>query len=192
MYEAEIYLENLRKRFYPRIYTVFFITLAVFILSIAVSYLLFCKYCANLSCTVLPSGENNLLKSILVSRLPTVAAAVILILSVCTMYNRGIIVLLSLWRGISLGGFVSLASGGLIIGLSRYWVWGIALNIIESTVLLIFCAYSETYSEAVNVLRANGAGEYSSALMTEFVKCALVFGGVMILCASASELLILC
>lgn len=191
MYEAEIYLENLRKRFYPRIYTVFFISLAVFIVSIAASYLLFCKFCANLSCTVLPSGENDLLKSILVSRLPTVAAAAILILSVCTMYNRGIIVLLSLWRGISLGGFVSLASGGSIFGLSRYWVWGIALNIIESTVLLILCAYSETYSDAVNVLRANGAGEYSSALMMEFVKCALVFGGVMILCASASELLIL-
>lgn len=191
MYEAEIYLENLRKRFYPRIYTVFFITLATFIVSIAASYLIFSRFCENLSCTVLPSGENNWLKSILISRLPTVSTIVILVLSVCTMYNRAVIILISLWRGMTLGGFVSLASGGFILGLSEYWVWGIALNIIESAALLILCAYSETYSEAVNVLRANGAASYSSALMMEFVKCALVFGGVMILCASASELLIL-
>lgn len=191
MYEAEIYLENLRKRFYPRIYTVFFIILAVFIVSLAASFLLAGALCGDLCFGILPSGESSGFKSLLESRLPTVLTIVVLILSVRTLYNRALIVLISLWRGLSLGGFVSLASGGLIFGLSGHWVWGIALNIVESAALLILCAYSETYSEAVNVLKSNGAGEYSSALMTEFIKCSLVFGGVMIMCACASELLLL-
>ena len=148
MYETEIYLDGLRRKLFPTLYTVFFICIGIFALSSAASYFVSSHFFRSSIPLLTTVHANTDLPSILVCRLPTLVTMMFLTVSAFTHFTSGAVIAVALWKGLSLGIFVCAASSGAVAGLSEYWVAGCVFVFAECAVTFIFAAFCVLYSEA--------------------------------------------
>lgn len=192
MYETEAYLSNVRRNLYPRLFTVFFITAAVFLVSCIASYFVCSYFGGGTDYQILPlENGSGILKTLCVTRLPSLIMLLLLLLSVFTVFNKAAVILVSLWRGMSIGCFAALASGGMIMGLSPKWSVGVVFFLIETVIMFIFSAYTSVYSEVILILRAAGDRFYPAAISVEMIRLALIFCGGIFLTGAAAEMFLI-
>lgn len=192
MYETEAYLSNVRRNLYPRLFTVFFISAAVFLASCIASYFVCSYFSGGTYYQILPiEDEAGILKTLCVTRLPSLIIQLLLLMSVFSVFNKAAVILISLWRGLSIGCFVALASGGMIMGLGSKWSVGVVFFLIETIIMFIFSAYTSVYSEVILILRAAEDRFYPAAISAEMIKLALIFCGGIFLTGAAAEIFLI-
>ena len=187
MYETEIYLDGLRRKLFPTLYTVFFICIGIFALSSAASYFVSSHFFRSSIPLLTTVHANTDLPSILVCRLPTLVTMMFLTVSAFTHFTSGAVIAMALWKGLSLGTFVCAASSGAIVGLSEYWIAGCVFVFAECAVTFIFAAFCVLYSEAECVLRASGERVFVSAVSAELLRCSFVLGGCALVLSAIAE-----
>lgn len=187
MQEVILYLEDAKRNLYPRLLSMLLILAAAAGLSGAAAFLL-CGYAGAGSFAV--TGGSGL-KDAMLSRAPMMVTVLIIYLSAFTVFNRAAVVLAGALRGASMGCFLALSVSGRIYGIGGDWAAGFALSLLETLVLLLYCAYSSVYSEPILVTRLSGNGVMSSSLGWEFTKCTSVFSGAVFVLGAASRALIL-
>lgn len=106
MYETEIYLDGLRRKLFPTLYTVFFICIGIFALSSAASYFITAHFFRSSLPVITTVHASTDLPSILVCRLPTLVTMMFLTVSAFTHFTSGAVIAVALWKGLSLGIFV--------------------------------------------------------------------------------------
>ena len=119
MYETEIYLEGLRRKLFPTLYTVFFICIGIFALWSAASYFVSSHFFRSSIPLLTTVHANTDLPSILVCRLPTLVTMMFLTVSAFTHFTSGAVIAVALWKGLSHGKYVWAASAGAIGGLRQ-------------------------------------------------------------------------
>ncbi len=187
MQEVILYLEDVKRRLYPRLLSMLLVLAAAAGLSGAASFRL-CGY-AEIETFAVKTGGFGLKEAVL-SCAPMMLTVIFVYLSAYTVFNRAAVILAGVLRGASMGCFLALSVSGRIYGIGGDWAAGFVLSLPETLVLLLYGAYSSVYSEPILVTRLSGSGVMSSSLGWEFTKCTLVFSGAVFALGAASRALI--
>ncbi len=188
MQEAILYLEDVKRKLYPRLLSMLLILVAVAGLSGAVSFLL-CGYAVGGTFAV--KAPEYGIKEAILSCAPITLTIFFIYLSSYTLLNRAALVITAVLRAASMGCFLAMSVSGRIYGIGGSWAAGFVLSLVETLVLLLYGAYSSVYSEPILVTRLSGSGVMSSSLSGEFTKCTMVFAGAIFIVGALSRGLIL-
>lgn len=189
MYETEIYLDGLRKKLYPTLYTVFFLCLVIFSLSCGGGYFIMSKLSCGAVFSVSANGIS--LSSLILHRTPTFLLVAFLTVSAFTHFTKGAVIASALFKGLTSGVFIYAMSSGSVIDAGVHSGSGYIFMFLECSIIFVFSAFCIIYSEAECVLRASGERAYVSAVSNELLCCASVFGGASLLASAASELIMI-
>lgn len=189
------YITKIKENYYKEATYNFLMTLPFFVVSLFISYLFWKLFSVSkiymfTSPYSMGDGFISLLSDIAESLFPCTAALVLIYFSVYTSVGKYLSAFIGIWRGLSLGCFISVYSSNATYGIGVPGGIIASLYFLSSVLLFALSAYASVHAKTVSYKFISRERRNILPANAEFTKSFLVISGVIYLTSVISFIII--